>query len=114
MHVNGVPRLEEHRLRKRFDRRKTVAPAGSSSGIRECPDQASARADQIGQIRIMGDGLETVNRVESVLDDLDQVKAKALVRAYLRRAWDSNPQVLSDNGFQVCGLRSCVVLAVPD
>lgn len=26
MLVNEVPRLEEHRLRKRFDRRKTVAP----------------------------------------------------------------------------------------
>ena len=25
---------------------------------------------------------------------------------FLRRAWDSNPQVLSDNGFQVCGRAS--------
>jgi hypothetical protein len=92
MQVNGGPRREEHHLWKRFDRRKTVAPAVSSSGIRECPDQAPARADQIGQIRIAGDDLRTVNRVTSGAEYLDPVEAKALVRAGLRRARDSNPK----------------------
>ena len=100
MQVNEVPRLEKHRLRKRFDRRKTVAPAISWYGISECPDQAPSHVDQTGPIRNLDNGLETVQRVEEGTEYFDPVEALALVRAALRRAWDSNPQVLSDNDFQ--------------
>jgi hypothetical protein len=65
MQVNGVSDLEEHRFRKRFDRRKTVAPSVSWSGIHERPDQEPERADEIGPIRIVDNGSETVERVKA-------------------------------------------------
>ena len=96
-----VPHLKEHRLRKRFDRRKTVAPSVSWLGNHERADPEPERADEIGSIRIMDNGSETVQRVTATAQYIDHLEARSLVRGCLRRAWDSNPQVLSDNGFQV-------------
>ena len=40
-------------------------------------------------------------------------RERAGQRHILRRAWDSNPQVLSDNGFQVMNTASLLLLPTP-
>ena len=62
----------------------------------------------------MDNGSETVQRVDEDTEYVDPVEANALVRAGLRRAWDSNPQALAGNGFQAMGTTPSLLLRAPD
>jgi hypothetical protein len=59
-------------------------------------------------------GSETVQRVKGAAEYYDHLEARSLIRGRSRRAWDSNPQVLSDNGFQAISTTSLRVLHDPE
>jgi hypothetical protein len=90
MQVNGVSHLKEHRFRKRFYRRKTVAPSVSWYGIHKRPDQEPERFDEIGPIRIVDNGSETVHRVKGASQYFDRLEARSLVRGRFAEGvvWD--------------------------